>query len=285
MESFRFRFHIRDLLALIFFVALILGLFLPALQATREAARQTECANNLKQLGLGVHSYSDTFRRLPPGTVPNAGFVPTHRLSWAITLTPFLEQVFFLFNLKEPWDSSTHLPPMVRNRNDDGTFTDHPAPIHRLLMCPAKRLPEVRGLSVTAYVGPAGLGADAADRDSGNPRNGIWGYDRQITLTDIHDGLSETLLFLETTRDSGPWTAGGPPTVRGFIAGDEPSFGLGRQLGGFHPKGCQAAMADGSVKLLELDIESDVLAQHLTLAEEPVNSTPANDRAPDVTAR
>jgi hypothetical protein len=63
----------------------------------RRAAARSQCANNLKQIALGLHNYADTnpggYRAaLPAGTVPNAALRPEQRLSWVVALLPFVEQ-------------------------------------------------------------------------------------------------------------------------------------------------------------------------------------------------
>lgn len=84
-------FTLIELLVVIAMVAVIMGMLIPAVQRVREAAERAQCSNNLKQIGLALHNYSDTFRFLPPGTEdPSPGAGPT-RANWAIRLLPFLE--------------------------------------------------------------------------------------------------------------------------------------------------------------------------------------------------
>src|SRR5256885_3272255 len=66
-------FTLIELLVVIAIIAVLIALLLPAVQQAREAARRTQCKNNLKNLGLAMHNYHDTSRQLPPGTVKWVG--------------------------------------------------------------------------------------------------------------------------------------------------------------------------------------------------------------------
>ena len=86
-------FTLIELLVVIAIIAVLIALLLPAVQAAREAARRSQCVNNLKQMGLAVHNYESTNGTLPPGVVypspvDNWGWGPSGLLS----LLPFLEQ-------------------------------------------------------------------------------------------------------------------------------------------------------------------------------------------------
>ena len=84
-------FTLVELLVVIAIIGILVGLLLPAVQAAREAARRMQCSNNLKQMGLAIHSYHDVFGRFPG----NAGTLPTNNpsgASWLVQILPQIEQ-------------------------------------------------------------------------------------------------------------------------------------------------------------------------------------------------
>ena len=74
-------------------IGILVALLLPAVQAAREAARRSSCGNNLKQIGLGVQLYHDTFKSLPAGSYTTGPCCssPTYT-TWSIAILPFMEQ-------------------------------------------------------------------------------------------------------------------------------------------------------------------------------------------------
>jgi len=86
-------FTLIELLVVIAIIAILVALLLPAVQQAREAARRSQCQNNLKQIGLALHNYHDVYRCFPPGgvTIGRCCGTPS-RISWTISLLPYLDQ-------------------------------------------------------------------------------------------------------------------------------------------------------------------------------------------------
>jgi prepilin-type N-terminal cleavage/methylation domain-containing protein/prepilin-type processing-associated H-X9-DG protein len=96
-EMIRMRrgFTLIELLVVIAIIGVLIALLLPAIQSAREAARRSQCANNLHQIGLALHTYLDTFRAFPPGRMqPQSGPGPfwDGRAAVHVFLIPYLDQ-------------------------------------------------------------------------------------------------------------------------------------------------------------------------------------------------
>ena len=94
-------FTLIELLVVIAIIAILIALLLPAVQQAREAARRTQCKNNLKQIGIALHNYHDTHSCLPPMKIwangidcPGGpdGWTNTGGWSWRVMILPFVEQ-------------------------------------------------------------------------------------------------------------------------------------------------------------------------------------------------
>lgn len=87
-------FTLIELLVVIAIIAILIALLLPAVQQAREAARRSQCRNNLKQIGLAIHNYVDTHQTMPPGVIKN--FLTDTQggsgVGWSSYILPFLDQ-------------------------------------------------------------------------------------------------------------------------------------------------------------------------------------------------
>jgi hypothetical protein len=228
------------------------GFFLTGVQRVREAAARVKCQGNLSYLSHATYNWF-VHRGQITGTVPLPAVPPDRRLSWLVEILPYAEQgpLYERFDLALPaYDG--------RNR----AVADRSLQMFECPMFPDSRRAK------TTYVGIAGVGADAAELPAGHPRAGVFGYDRKTRFTPdgITDGVSTTLLIVETAHDPVPWAVGGPGTVRPFVPDQWPYIGDGRPFGGFHAEGflrrsglMNVAMADGSSRTVRGDIDPAVL--------------------------
>lgn len=229
-------------------VAVLVALLLPAVQQAREAARRTASRNNLRQLGLAMHNHHDQHRALPAGTYPNAKLKPEERLSWMIALLPYLEEEdrFKQVDLTKGW----------KDKANEGALKS--ALSLNVTLNPSQPIVQpVNGYAITHYVGIAGVGKDAPTLPITDNRVGMFGYDRKTTFADVRDGLSNTLMITDASKDFGPWAQGGAVTIRAFTT--KPYVNGPDGIGSPHVGGFQALLGDGSVRFISKEIDPTLL--------------------------
>ena len=210
-------FTLIELLVVIGLISLLVALTLPAVQSARETARRTQCASQMRQLGLALHNYVDVHRRTP-GSIEMMSFGLTpagpagpmaflrRNISPQAQLLPFIdfENVWRTIDLAETGEHALFEPPDTPwNR----PLLSHPIP---LLMCPSDSVPP----GSNSYRLCTGSSASRAQlrRDDGDSALPVMGFSHAgVTLAQVTDGLSNTACFSERVvgdRDAAifePW--------------------------------------------------------------------------------
>jgi prepilin-type N-terminal cleavage/methylation domain-containing protein len=107
-RSSPFGFTLVELLVVIAIIGVLIALLLPAVQAAREAARRSQCSNNLKQIGIGVHNFHDTQNGIPPAVAGGSGQNPIRmRISFFTVILPYIEQTPLYDLLDDKLNTST----------------------------------------------------------------------------------------------------------------------------------------------------------------------------------
>jgi len=206
-------FTLIELLVVIAIIAVLIALLLPAVQQAREAARRTQCKNNLKQLGLALHNYHDTFLTFPfrqiGGNMPKTS---NNRWSGLVSILPQIEQgaLFEQFqSASSPSDTvNTALQPWSAPPGSWQGYTNGQAPHQQRVpafICPSGTVKNGSGgAGPTNYVFCVG---DNWNFNNANPR-GVFGVGSRATMGDLSDGTSNTILMGEIKIPTGTRTEG-----------------------------------------------------------------------------
>ena len=225
-------FTLIELLVVIAIIAILIGLLLPAVQKVRDAAARTKCQNNLKQIGLACHNYNDTLNTLPPGVTRSGGNPRLFEYwSWLARLMPFVEQDN-LYRQADTWQRTTgsyiNGTPPYYWWPWGGFWLNPPTPpgnpalgtIVNIYTCPADgRTLQIWNdtgdhltIAFTSYLGVAGASGDFNNISANKQLLGMFYYRSSMRLTDVTDGLSNTLMAGERPPSAdlyyGWWFAG-----------------------------------------------------------------------------
>lgn len=285
-------FTLIELLVVIAIIGVLIGLLVPAVQKVREAASRTQCANNLKQMGLAVHNYHDTHESFPPCYLIGVG-TPTV----FVFLLPFLEQEA-LFNQWKPlgqyWTQTdtarqgmipTYFCPSRREPmlSQDGDTRDGEP--HRPGSCGdygvgAASDPPYGGDTGSVFIQPNPVPTIVA---GASPFGFAGRWKNNLRMSSVTDGTSSTLMIGEkhvfmggfgkwdyrdncVYNDDAGYTImriAGPGFPLVFNALDSSATGF-RSFGSYHPGVCQFVLCDGSVRPLNTNISTGTLALLIT---------------------
>lgn len=233
-----------EVLVVIGILGILIGLLMPAVQAARESAHKTYCGNNLRQIGLAVHSYEGTWRAYPPSFIIKPGTVLTsNNGSWSIhaRLLPFIEQsgAFHQVDLSIAWDKQvgTGVPTMKvptyfcpSEENDMPRVTAAGAPFTH---------PQTYGFNFGTWL--------VYNPKATQPGDGAFFVNSRLHSSSFQDGLSNTLCaaevkaftpYIRNTTDPGSNPPDSPASASGRATGGQYKLGANPNDNTGHTEWC-----------------------------------------------
>lgn len=279
-------FTLVELLVVIAIIGILIALLLPAVQAAREAARRSQCTNNLAQLGLALQNYDSAHEMLPPGVVNPEGpihNVPSgYHMSWLVQLLPYVEeQVTFRYvdfsvgvydKKNQPvaaTEISTFACPSDPRYSPEDRWTSNYAGCHHDVEAPIdadnhgvfflnshvryRDIPD--GAVHTIFVGEKKSDAD----DLG------WTSGTRATLRNTGTAINATAVVTQAPDPFGGGSSmagmGGPAEEEPEAAVDDASDLAVGGFGSYHPGGANFSLGDGSVRFLSETIDAQIYEQ------------------------
>lgn len=285
-------FTLVELLVVIAIIGILIAMLLPAVQAAREAARRMQCISSIKQISIGLHNYHSAFKRLPYG----AGF-PNGEFPWTVAILPYVElsTIYDQFDFDYNWQDSTnsnnlfqilqeidfYLCPSATERltlgweevNGQRAFTQH----YQGNAGPKSRdfhgqpVPNLTTEDVQEYDVTYESGHSDQNWKGGFARDGVLLSREQISMSEITDGTSNTLLIGELSwRESNilrAWCRGfdgvSMTTCKNICYGiqeqtydrNKGRFFNDTSLGSDHPGGINIGLCDGSGRFIGKEID------------------------------
>jgi len=210
-------FTLIELLVVIAIIAILIALLLPAVQQAREAARRTQCKNNLHNIGLALHNYMDSFKVLPFGKGPSYPGVPVYaRCSQHAMILPYVDQAPLYNTIDFSYPPETpgmggvinFMPPYVSPTGINAVASRAIVP---LFFCPSDPANGQGWAGQNNYAGNQGgwlcdrsdAPGAATDNSPSEVQTGVFYFLSRCSSRDMTDGMSQTAIFSEKLRGNG----------------------------------------------------------------------------------